>query len=98
MNKVESFYTPINVFFYDGSHDEKSQELAFTYFNSVFDDLFIAIIDDWNWDYVRKGTNNAFNKLNYEILFEKSFFTPYNGDTSSWWNGLYIAVVKKNKQ
>lgn len=91
------FQYPINVYFYDGDHTEEAQEKAFTYFNPIFADTFIAIVDDWNAEEVRKGTSSAFKKLNYKILFEEQFFTTKNGDTNSWWNGLYIAVIDKNK-
>lgn len=96
MEKNRAFSTPVNVYFYDGNHSQLSQELAFTYFNDIFDDVFIAVIDDWNWDWVRAGTFAAFKKLGYQILFEKSFFTPpKSNDSTTWWNGLYIAVLKK---
>lgn len=95
LDKNGVFFTPINIYFYDGDHGEESQKRAFTYFNPVFDDVFIAIVDDWNWDYVRRGTEAAFQELKYEILFEKSLFSKQNGDVSSWWNGLYVAVIKK---
>jgi hypothetical protein len=85
----------INVYLYDGNHSEQCQEAAFTYFNNVLDDVFIAIVDDWNWDDVRNGTFSAFRKLNYSILFEQELFTRGNSDTSSWWNGIYIAVIQK---
>lgn len=89
-------FKPINVYFYDGAHDPLSQELAFTYFDDVFDDVFVAIVDDWNMQQVREGTEAAFNKLKYNILFEEELWTERNGDTLSWWNGIYIAVIKKN--
>jgi len=86
---------PINIYFYDGNHSIDSQELAFTYFNEIFDDSFIAIVDDWNCMEVQEGTEKAFKKLNYEIIFEKILPADYNGDTRKWWNGLYVAVLRK---
>ncbi|MGD0664703.1 MAG: hypothetical protein ABSA17_03105 [Rhabdochlamydiaceae bacterium] len=87
---------PINVYFYDGSHSSEHQKAAFTYYNPIFDDVFIAIVDDWNWSQVRSGTLDAFQELNYEILYKQEFFTNKNGgDKDDWWNGLLIAVIKK---
>jgi hypothetical protein len=86
----------VNVYFYDGNHAEKYQELAFTYFDDVFDDVFIAVIDDWNWERVQRATRSVFKKLNYAILFEKSLLTDWNGNLGTWWNGIYIAVIKKS--
>lgn len=96
INLQTSFPIPINIYFYDGGHSTLEQERAFTYFNDIFEDVFIAIVDDWNWMRVREGTASAFSKLNYQILFEKVLFTDKCGDPENWWNGFYIAVIKKD--
>jgi hypothetical protein len=95
VNPAEVLPLPVTVYFYDGDHAEINQERAFRYFNKIFDDYFVAIVDDWNSWEIRRGTSTAFKKLNYEILFEQEFFTNMNGDPEGWWNGLYIAVIKK---
>jgi hypothetical protein len=97
IEKNEVFDQPINIYFFDGKHDVLSHEKAFTYFDDILDDVFIAIVDDWNMGDVRVGTATAFRKLGYEILFEQAFFTKKNCDKKSWWNGFYVAVVKKTK-
>lgn len=86
---------PVNVYFYDGGHSEKEQELAFTYYNEVFDDSFIAIVDDWNFSSVEPGTFSAFDKLGYNVLFEVVLPARWNADMENWWNGLYVAVIRK---
>lgn len=91
---AQAFHQPVNIYFYDGGHSETAHKEAFTYFDPILDDLFVAVVDDWNWEHVRQGTLSAFRELNYEILFERTFYTPYNCDHHSWWNGLYIAVIK----
>ena len=95
IDKSQIFQSPVNIYFYDGNHSFEDQKSAFTFYNSVFDDVFIAIVDDWNWEQVRNGTFAAFQDLGYKILYEQPFFTARNLDTSSWWNGFYIAVIKK---
>ena len=93
----------INFYFYDGWHSMEAQEKAFTYFNPVLEDVFLCMVDDWNDPDVRKGTFNAFNKLNYQVLASKSLFTenynnvisPGAGNSETWWNGLYIAIISK---
>ena len=74
----------------------ESQEKAFTYFNSLLSQTFIAIVDDWNWDAVKIGTRNAFQTLGYEVLFEYELPASFCGDTAQWWNGLYVAVVRRH--
>lgn len=93
----------INFYFYDGWHSEEAQEKAFTYYNDILESEFLCMVDDWNCPNVRKGTKDAFNKLNYHIIYEKDLFTGnYNnrigngaGDSGTWWNGLYVALIKK---
>lgn len=85
---------PINLYLYDGNHSAVSQEMAFTHYDEVLDDVFIALVDDWSEESVRQGTFNAFAKLNYEVLFEVCLPGPY----TLWWNGFYVAVVRKSQK
>lgn len=94
MQKSGKFPLPVNIYFYDGGHSAKEQEKAFTYFNDIFEDVFIAVVDDWNGDGVREGTFSAFAKLNYNVVFDREIRTAYQ-DGAGWWNGLYVAVIKK---
>lgn len=92
LNNIEN---KINIYFFDGAHTQEDQRLAFTYYNEVLDDTFIAIVDDYNWTPVQDGTQIAFKQLGYKVLFEQYLPSAYNGDLSSWWNGIYVAVVSK---
>lgn len=87
---------PVNVYFYDGNHSELAQEMALTYYDSILADEFILIVDDWNWHTVRQGTHNAINKLNYRVVASFDLPARYNGDQENWWNGLYVAVIRKS--
>ena len=95
LNNYCAFSKPVTVYFYDGNHDIVNQQKAFTCLGYVLDDVFITIVDDWNWDFVRIGTDRAFKLLGYKVLYQRALFTGSNGDMSSWWNGLYVAVVRK---
>ena len=89
---------PVDIYFYDGNHSSESQEKAFTYFNEILADTFIAIVDDWVWAEVQEGTRKAFKKLNYTILYECELPCRLQGsDVDLWWNGFYVAVISKNK-
>ena len=81
-----------NIYFYDGEHGYDDQVKAFTYYNEILDDLFIAIVDDYDWVEVHTGTQDAFKRLQYQVLYEV-WLPP--GDVTGWHNGLYVAVVKK---
>jgi len=96
---LKTFYHPINLYFYDGRHREVDQKAAFTYFDPIFDDIFIAVVDDWNWQQVRDGTWAAMQELGYNILYQQELFTPdLKQNSESWWNGVFIAVIEKQKR
>ena len=66
------------------------------------DDMFIFIVDDWNWQHVREGTLVAIEKLNLKVLYEKEVrltsdnsHTPQPLAINTWWNGIYVAVLQK---
>ena len=84
------FQQPINVYVYDADHSKIAHEEAFTYYNDVLAETFIAIVDDWEWEDVREGTFNAFNKLGYVVLYQNKI--PGNEKTG---NGQYVAVIRK---
>ncbi|HEY2810772.1 MAG TPA: hypothetical protein VGJ00_05235 [Rhabdochlamydiaceae bacterium] len=94
INVSTAFPHPVSIYFYDGNHSEKSQRAAFTHFNPIFDDVFIAVVDDWNWQQVQRGTFQAFEELQYKVHYQQEFLTTGN-NPDSWWNGLYIAVIEK---
>lgn len=95
IRKDHLFRHPVNIYFYDGDHSAVSQELALTYFDEILDDVFILVVDDWNWGEVRSGTFNAFSKLQYHVLFSIELPARYNGDLDNWWNGVFVAVIRK---
>jgi hypothetical protein len=86
-----------NIYFFDGGHTLDDHIKAFTYYNDILDDEFICIVDDWNhkYDNVRKGTEEAFKQLYYNVLYSQVLPARFNGDKDMWWNGIYAAVVKK---
>jgi Methyltransferase domain len=97
---LEALPEKFHVYFYDGDHSYESQYQAFLHFDSVLESTFIAIVDDYNADHVQQGTQDAFRNLGYKVLFEEYLPTPEkaNADESSWWNGMYVALVKKRAQ
>jgi len=86
---------PFNVYLYDGAHDAGSQIRAFTHFDGALADPFVAVVDDWNVPRVRAGTREAFGRLGYSPAFEAELPARRNGDMRRWWNGLYVAAVRK---
>lgn len=84
----------VNVYFYDGDHSEESQYKALEYYLPVLADKFIFIVDDYDWEHIRNGTQKAINSLNLQVKYEIHLqSTGIRKD--SWWHGLYIALLTK---
>jgi hypothetical protein len=91
-----------NVYMYDGNHTDESHFKALTHYYDCLDDTFILIVDDWNWQAVRDGTKNAIEKLNLKVLHKieirltyNDSHTPINIAKTTWWNGIYVAILQK---
>lgn len=102
--KVDITQLPkFNIFMYDGDHSNESHYKALLYYYNCLDDIFIYIVDDWNWKDVREGTINSIKKLNLKILYEKEIRLTWDESHTSnskaqntWWNGIYVAILQKN--
>jgi len=91
-----------NIYMYDGNHTKDSHYKALVHYYSCLDDIFIFIVDDWNWQDVRNGTFESFKTLNLTILYEKEIrltndnsHTPHPLADETWWNGIYVCILQK---
>jgi hypothetical protein len=91
-----------NIYMYDGCHAYQSHSNALTYYYNCLDDIFIYIVDDWNWKDVREGTYDGIKKCNLKVLYEKEIrltnddsHTPTPIATSTWWNGICVYILQK---
>lgn len=91
-----------NIYMFDGNHKYESQSKALTHYYDCMDDIFIYIVDDWNWKDVREGTYDGIKKCNLKVLYEKEIrltnddsHTPPPQSTNTWWNGMCIYILQK---
>jgi hypothetical protein len=85
-----------NIYMYDGDHTYEAHYKSLNYFIDCLDDTFIFMIDDWNWEDVRRGTLDSIKNLNLEILWNKEIYTPVqDAANQEWWNGISVFVLKK---
>ena len=90
---------------FDALHDEKSQYDGISIVQPALDDIFVLIIDDWNFPEVRSGTMKAIKDLKIQIISKIEIKTMQNntmpkhfiGHFSDWHNGYFIAVCEKAK-
>ena len=97
-----SILPKFNIYMYDGNHSNESHYKALLHYYNCLDDIFIFIVDDWNWIDVRDGTMNSIRKLNLKVLYEKEIrltwdnsHTPLEVAGVNWWNGIYVAILQK---
>lgn len=94
-----------NIYLYDGPHDYEFHEKSLSYYKNVLDDMFIFIVDDWNWKHVRRATFKSIEINNLHILWDKEIRTNNENTTKcsgeknkdTWWNGIYICLLHKKK-
>jgi hypothetical protein len=92
-----------NIYMYDGNHTNESHYKALTHYYECLDDIFIFIVDDWNWKEVRDGTMTSIQKLNLTRLHEWELRTTKNDthpqwgspEQKAWHNGIYVAILQK---
>jgi len=91
-----------NIYMYDGNHTNESHHKALSHYYDCLDDVFIFIVDDWNWQDVRNGTSDSIKKLNLKVLYEREIRLTWDNSTTpepqlsqTWWNGIYVAILQK---
>lgn len=91
---VTPFAGQIKMFFYDGPHEVEACKLAMTHFAPALSEEAIVIFDDANWNNVVEGAKQGIEAAGLKVSYEKLLLNDEE-DPNGWWNGLYIAVVRK---
>ena len=97
-----SSFPKYNIYMYDGNHENESHYKSLLHYYNCLDDIFIFVVDDWNWEDVRNGTFDAIAKLNLKVLYQKSIRSTWDNShvvqtegRDNWWNGIYVAILEK---
>jgi hypothetical protein len=88
---------PVNVYLYDGPHDEHDHYRALADFYQLMANDFVFIVDDYNQERVQAGTKRALNSLSgeLEVLAEYENLSRWNGDLEGWWDGIGVFVLRR---
>jgi hypothetical protein len=93
---------PFNVGFYDGPHTERDQYDGARIVIAAMTANSILLVDDWNWEQVRRGTMNAIRDSGAQIDFAIEVRTSFDNTVpahaygaSDWNNGLFAAAVSR---
>jgi hypothetical protein len=100
---------PIDVYFFDGPHDEESQKQGIVRVFDSLADTSIILVDDWNWGGPKRGTFAALEEIPADINYQCEIFTAPEGHVekdgkmifnrfgeSDWHNGVSVFVITKN--
>lgn len=91
---IDLMYNKIQMFFYDGPHDKESTKQAVQYYWSTFKNEAVLIFDDANWEGVIDGANEGIVDMQGQIVYKKAILNSEE-NSSEWWNGLYIVIIRK---
>lgn len=58
-----------NVYLFDGPHEEQDQRDGLICVQPALDEQFVLIVDDWNWDVVRRGTQVGIREAGLKVIF-----------------------------
>jgi len=98
INPIDHGVSEIDVYFYDGAHDENSQYLALKHYYESMNHSFVFLVDDWDWPAVKTGTDRAISDLRLNVVYRQEFRGEFRGgpfDADNWWNGCGIFVLEK---
>ncbi len=92
---------PFDVYLYDGGHTRPSHYKAIKRFVGTLAPYAVVVIDDWNWDRVRLGTQDALRDLEIPVLYRKEIILPESDLVNmprhpgrhGWWNGICIMLL-----
>ena len=93
---------PANVYFYDAGHSVFDHFLSLGHFLAAMDNVFIFLVDDWNWNNVRKPTLAALQLYQLEIVMKIEVTTLISARMfdskiiGSWHNGMAAFILRKS--
>jgi hypothetical protein len=86
--------TPVNIYLFDGPHTEEDHRMALVHYAQCLDRNFIYLVDDWNWDATRNGTEKGLKETGFEVVHSQSRFGSDNM-ADRFFNGLWVAHLRK---
>jgi hypothetical protein len=92
-----------NIYLFDGPHEEQDQYDGVVIAQPALDDIYLLIVDDWNWPAVRAGTFRALADTQSSVVCSIEIRTTQTDthpraaafQNSEWHNGYYFAVCRK---
>jgi hypothetical protein len=80
--------------FYDGAHAEDDHRRAITDLLPWFTQQFVFVVDDFNRDNVRAGTEEGLHLAGLLPVFHVHLGKGATDDADGWWNGIGVYVLE----
>jgi precorrin-6B methylase 2 len=97
-----STFPKFNIYLFDGGHEYEDHVMALWHMMDCLEDVFLFIVDDWNWRNVRAATKFAIEQCDLTILHGLEIrMTTDDTDTPShiakeeFWNGVCVLLLQK---
>jgi hypothetical protein len=91
-----------NIYMFDGPHFEQDQYDGIDLVKDALEDRYILIVDDYNFDIIRRGTEQALEHVGHKIIAKIEISTMIasghpviSHQYSDWHDGYLIALVSK---
>jgi hypothetical protein len=93
-----------NIYLFDGPHEYQDQYDGVVIAQPALAEVYVLIVDDWNWPSVRRGTQDALKALGTEVLYSIEIRTTQTdcrpmqcSQKTDWHNGYFLAACKKKR-
>lgn len=98
---IKQFMDSVDIFLYDGCHEEISHKKAITFFQKFLSKYCIIVIDDWrtdgNWGRVQRGTYKGIEECGIKIHKKIEVVTRQElTGPKEYWNGFGLLVCENN--
>lgn len=93
-----------NIYLFDGPHERQDQYDGLYLYDRALDDEIYFIVDDWNWDPVRRGTLDAIKMAGFAIDYAIEIRTTLDethvsegaaGQNGDWHNGYFLSKLSR---
>ena len=89
----------IDIYLFDGPHSHSDHIAGATVINSFEFESLLFVVDDWNWEDVRKGTLEGLELVRAKLIYKIEIFpvSKKRFQYSRWHNGYCFFILENNQ-
>lgn len=87
----------VDIFYFDGDHTREAQAKALPHFFDLLANIFLFIVDDYNWPDVKNGTDDGLNAVASKItvIYSRILTGEIAQDDPVYHNGMALFLCRK---